>query len=274
MFRDHVRSFLKGSDSEAGPFATALCGSQSLYGPSKTPVSSVNFITAHDGFSLKDLVSYQEKQNLENGENNRDGTNQNNSWNCGHEGTTKDPLVNALREKQMRNFLLALFLSQGIPMLVMGDEIGHTRKGNNNPYVQDNEINWFNWDEIKQNQAMLSFVSGLIAFRKSHATLKHNRFLTSADIDWHGHQPFHPDWSASSRFVACTLKDKQPLYIAFNADFRPASIQLPPNMQWHLVVDTSKNWDQHNFAQREKSAPLQSHFEMAPYSALIAKASS
>src|SRR5690606_18241202 len=147
-YRDHVRRFLKGTDKEVGRFATALCGSEPLY-YAYSPLCSINFITAHDGFSLRDLVTYQQKHNESNGEMNRDGSDQNDNWNCGTEGPTQDLNILELRERQMRNHLLALFLSLGIPMLLMGDEYGHTRLGNNNPYVQDNEINWFLWNELE-----------------------------------------------------------------------------------------------------------------------------
>jgi isoamylase len=143
-FRDHVRKFIKGTENETGFFATSLTGSQFTY-PHGTPQSGINFITAHDGFCLRDLVTYQNKYNIENGENNRDGSDQNLSWNCGAEGPTQDIEIHELRERQLRNFWITLLVSQGIPMFLMGDEIGHTRKGNNNPYVQDNEINWFDW---------------------------------------------------------------------------------------------------------------------------------
>lgn len=273
-YRDHVRRFLKGTDIQAGAFAAALCGSEPSYGPAHTPLSSINFITAHDGFSLIDLVSYQDKHNEENGEENRDGSNSNDSWNCGKEGETKDPAILNLREKQMRNFLLALFFSQGIPMLVMGDEIAHTRKGNNNPYAQDNEINWFNWNDCKKRSSQIEFISSLIAFRKRHAVLHRKEFLKSTDIDWHGAAPGHPDWGPSSRFVAFSLKDpKTPLYVAFHAGFVQMEITLPPppaGKIWKEIVNTSLSWDQHSLNNPENGKPLETTVKMAPYSAMVA----
>lgn len=269
-YRDTVRRFLKGTDGEAGAFAASLCGSEPTYASSKTPLSSINFITAHDGFCLRDLVTYQQKHNYANAEMNRDGSDQNENWNCGIEGPTMDPKILALRERQMRNFLLALFISQGIPMLLMGDEYGHTRKGNNNPYVQDNEINWFLWDELKIHQAPFNFVSSLIAFRKKHAVFRKTHFLKDTEICWHGHIPFHPDWSSSSRFVAFTLKDVSSFYIAFNADYRPAQIQLPPQGTWKELLATEKNWQEHFLANPEKAPLLPSTLTLAPYSALVA----
>lgn len=236
-YRDIVRKFIKGTDGEAGLFANALCGSQMIY--SKTPLSSVNFITAHDGFSLRDLVSYQQKHNMANGEMNQDGSNENDSWNCGVEGATNDPKIISLRERQMRNFLLVLFVSQGIPMLVMGDEYGHTRNGNNNPYVQDNELNWFLWD--KQDSDLFAFTAELIAFRKKHADFRSTRFLKDSEIEWHN------NWDHHTRFVACTLQRK--FYIAFNAHFHEANIELPPG-KWRQIVHTAKG---------EKSTHLPPH---------------
>jgi isoamylase/glycogen operon protein len=267
-FRDHVRRFMKGTTNEAGTFATAICGSQPCYSGPHSPLSSINFVTAHDGFTLRDLVSYQDKHNLGNGENNRDGSNNNESWNCGAEGPTTDPQILELRERQMRNFFLALFLSQGIPMMFMGDEIGHTRKGNNNGYPQDNEINWFSWKTCDAHQAMFQFVSSLIAFRKSHSQLRRSTFLTSKDIDWHGSMPFQPDWSPASRLVAYTLKGSEPLYIAFHAGYENRTLTLPPNRKWHQVVNTAEGWDQHHFDRPGKI--LSPTVEMIPYSTLVA----
>jgi len=272
LFRDWVRRFIKGTDKSAGDFAKVLCGSQFLYG-STNPLSSINFITAHDGFTLRDLVSYQKKRNLENGENNRDGNNSNENWNCGAEGESQDPMVHALREKQMRNFFLALFLSQGIPMLKMGDEYGHTSRGNNNPYVQDNELSWFLWDELKQQSSLFEFVSSLIAFRKRHVDFFHDHFLGNEDIEWHGAQPYQPNWSDSSRLVAFTLKGPSFLYVAFNAAYFSQTVHLPPNILWKEVVKTEKPWDQHHFNDPEKGAVISS-VELTPYSVFIAKGSS
>ncbi len=260
QYRDHVRRFLKGTHGSAGAFASALCGSEPIYRASKTPLSSINFVTSHDGYSLRDLVSYQQKHNLDNGEHNQDGSNQNDSWNCGVEGETEDPQIGSLRNKQMKNFLLALFLSQGIPMLLMGDEYGHTRKGNNNPYVQDNEINWFLWDHGDED--LFLFVKTLIDFRKKHACFRRKKFLTSQDIFWHGHLPNHPDWSQNSRFVACSLSD---FYLAFNAHYEIASITLPEG-SWDLLIDTTlSSQDQPLITAQKKQAPL----SMQPYSALL-----
>jgi isoamylase/glycogen operon protein len=264
-FRDRVRNFLKGTHGFSGKFADVFSGSEFLY-RNASPLCSVNFVTAHDGFTLRDLVSYNQKHNMENGQNNSDGSIQNDSWNCGHEGKTEDQNTLALRERQMRNFLLALFLSQGIPMLLMGDEYGHTRHGNNNPFVQDNEINWFLWDELQRQKDIFEFTSKLIAFRKAHRELRLGCFLKPQDIDWHGEKPNHPNWNPQSRLMACTLKGNPALYIAFNADSHPRQITLPPG-DWKEIVRTEKPWGEQHF-----SGPLlPSTLELAPYSAILAK---
>jgi isoamylase len=262
-YRDRIRRFIKGTNSYTGRFAASLCGSEPIYGASKTPLSSLNFITAHDGFCLRDLVTYQQKHNLENEEKNLDGSNQNDNWNCGTEGPTQDPLIAQLRERQMRNFLLSLFTSQGIPMLLMGDEYGHTRKGNNNPYVQDNEINWFLWDQ--KNEKIFAFTAALIAFRKKNACFRRTKFLTDQDITWHGHTPHTPNWSSTSRFIAFV---QESFYVAFNADYHPADITLPEGL-WHVLINTEKNWDEQPLVQREQNNPIAQTFTMQPYSAVL-----
>jgi isoamylase/glycogen operon protein len=266
-FRDRVRRFFKGDGDTAGKFADVLSGSEFLY-RTKSPACSINFVTAHDGFSLHDLVSYNQKHNEANGQMNRDGNNQNYSWNCGVEGPTQDPHVHALRERHMRNFLLTLFLSQGIPMLLMGDEYGHTRKGNNNPYVQDNEINWFLWDVLQKREDRFDFVSSLIAFRKNHPAFKRTSFLSDADVDWHGSLPNQADWSTASRFVACTLKSNPLFYLAFNADSEPKQIQLP-NGQWKEIVRTDRPWNEHHLKHLE-SGPLIQEVLLPAHTSLLA----
>jgi isoamylase/glycogen operon protein len=263
-YRDICRSFIKGTDGKAGCFASVLSGSDFLYGATKTPTSGINFITAHDGYSLRDLVTYQDKYNRENGDMNRDGSDQNFNWNCGIEGETTLPNILALRERQMRNHLLALFLSQGIPMLLMGDEYGHTRLGNNNPYVQDNEINWFLWDELEKNQEIFQFVKDLIAFRKNHPQLRKTRFLSDSDVQWLGIKGQQADWSGSSRFVSLLTKATPKLFIAFNANFQSAEIKLPEDTSWHLVINTKDGW------RMQKNGPnVSSIVQMDPYSAFL-----
>lgn len=263
-YRDIIRKFIKGTAGKAGAFASALCGSEPIYGHSKTPLSSVNFITAHDGYTMRDLVSYEQKHNWENGEQNRDGNDTNDSWNCGVEGETANPEIISLRERQMRNFFLALFLSQGIPMLLMGDEYGHTRKGNNNPYVQDNELNWFLWSE-QEKSSIFPFVADLISFRKNHPELRRERFLTDQDIRWHGEKPGHADWSDHSKLVAFNTHS---LYVAFNSNNHSVSLELPFS-DYHLIVDSKDGWDRQYF--KTNGPKIGPSIELIPYSAIIAK---
>jgi len=276
-YRDEVRRFIKGTDGYAGTFASALCGSQNVYGKNLKPYHSINFITAHDGFTLKDLVSYQEKHNEENGENNRDGSDQNDSWNCGEEGPSTNPHILHVREQQMRNLHMALLFAIGTPMILMGDEYGHTRNGNNNTYCQDNDLNRFLWDELEKNQRFARFHRLVIQFRKEHKVFRKKEYLTQADVDWHSQKPMHPDWHSETRFVAYTLKDKQSevyIYIAFNAQFKAAEIQLPPapkGKAWYRIIDTSLASPQ-DFNENPQSAPLKLTYMMPAYSAFTAKA--
>jgi isoamylase len=275
-YRDVVRKFIKGTPEKniKGNFITRICGSDDLYGK-RTPLSSLNFITAHDGFSLRDLVSYNTKHNEANEEDNKDGISNNESWNCGAEGPTEDPDILFLREKQMRNFHLALMISQGVPMILMGDEYGHTRLGNNNTWCQDNELNWFLWDEIHNNSAFFRFYKKMIGFRKSHPILRRDSFLTSTDILWHGLEPLKPEWDSELRLVAFTLideKEGKDLYILFNSDNSEHKVILPApreNSNWYWMVNTANTSPDDFFD--EESAPCQISLEIdvAPYSACI-----
>ncbi len=277
VFRDTVRRFIKGSDGCAGAFATALTGSENIYGKDHSPYHSINFVTAHDGFTLRDLVSYNSKHNEANGENNRDGCDNNDSWDCGAEGETHDHKIMQLRERQMRNFHLALMFSLGTPMLLMGDEYGHTRKGNNNTWCQDNELNWFLWDKLKDAGGFFRFYKSLIHFRQKHSIFKRTLFLSTDEIDWHGLEPFKPDWGAGSRFVAYTLKDPrshQFFYIAFNAHYHHAHVTLPPaplHMSWHKVVDTAAEAP-NDFIENPGHHPVRFTYDLMPYSALVLQA--
>src|SRR6185369_1792584 len=182
-YRDTVRSFWKGDPGQAGGLGFRLTGSSDLYAHNgRLPYASINFITAHDGFTLHDLVSYNEKHNEANGEENRDGHNDNLSWNCGIEGDTDDPEVIALRERQKRNFLATLFLSQGVPMLLSGDEIGRTQKGNNNAYCQDNEISWVDWKLDKPRRELLEFSRCVIRLMNEHPVLRRRHFFQGRHI--------------------------------------------------------------------------------------------
>lgn len=183
-YRDVVRRYWKGDGGQLAELAYRLTGSSDLYQrDSRHPTASINFVTAHDGFTMEDLVSYNEKHNEANLEDNRDGTNENNSWNHGVEGPTDDPGIIDLRERQKRNFFATLLLSQGVPMLCGGDEVGRTQRGNNNSYAQDDEISWFGWDLNPRNRALLGFVRELVELRKSHPNLHRRKFFQDRRID-------------------------------------------------------------------------------------------
>ncbi|KAL3692101.1 hypothetical protein R1sor_005752 [Riccia sorocarpa] len=246
QFRDTVRSFIKGTDGLVGLFAQCLCGSPHLYQESgRKPWHSVNFVTAHDGFTLADLVSYNEKHNEANGENNNDGESHNASWNCGEEGDTSSLPVLRLRQRQLRNFMLALMVSQGVPMMTMGDEYAHTKGGNNNSYCHDNSINYFQWQKKDTDaEGFYRFCRLLVNFRRQSDALRLGEFPTAEKLQWHGLLPNTPDWSETSRFVAFSLVDLEAkeLYVAFNASHLPVVVSLPerPGFKWYPLVDTSK----------------------------------
>ena len=242
-YRDSIRRFIKGDLGEKREFARRICGSADIFWNKGSPEASVNFLTAHDGFTLKDLVSYNQKNNSANSEENRDGNNNNVSWNCGAEGETENPDVNVLRERQMRNFHLVLMISQGLPMLSMGNEYGHTRFGNNNGWCQDNELNWFLWDELDKNTSFFRFYKGMIHFRRKHPILHLDRFLEEEDVDWHSVHPFDPDWEGDTQFLGLTVKDEQEhIHIAFNMHHSEIEATLPPPPEgkvWHVIANTS-----------------------------------
>nr|AAL31015.1 isoamylase precursor [Triticum aestivum] len=244
-YRDIVRQFIKGTDGFAGGFAECLCGSPHLYqAGGRKPWHSINFVCAHDGFTLADLVTYNKKYNLPNGENNRDGENHNLSWNCGEEGEFARLSVKRLRKRQMRNFFVCLMVSQGVPMFYMGDEYGHTKGGNNNIYCHDSYVNYFRWDKKEQYSELHRFCCLMTKFRKECEGLGLEDFPTAKRLQWHGHQPGKPDWSENSRFVAFSMKDERQgeIYVAFNTSHLPAVVELPERAgrRWEPVVDTGK----------------------------------
>lgn len=255
-YRDVVRKFIKGTQDHKNAFSSAICGSQNLYGWRGSPVCSINFVTAHDGFSLSDLVTYNEKHNERNGEGNRDGYDHNESWNCGAEGHSSNKKIVALRERQIRNFVLALMMSQGIPMVLMGDEYGHSKDGNNNAWCQDNRLNWFLWDNIHTRPDFYRFFQKMIEFRKNTPLLRRDSFLGDQDITWHGSMPGKPEWENDNRFIAFTLQasDKHPeIYVAFNSGHLPINITLPSpgnGLHWVWVVNTH-NEEPHDFYDQE-----------------------
>jgi glycogen operon protein len=260
-YRDTIREFVKGKSGIVGEFATRLSGSEDLYyWGGRKPPHSINFITCHDGFTLRDLVSYNYKHNFENGENNNDGENNNSSWNCTVEGETGDPLIKELRIRQVKNFVTILMVSQGTPMILSGDEMFKTHKGNNNAYCQDNQINWLNWDDLRKYKEIFRFFKEIISFRKGHPALKRRDFFTGTDhnndgrndITWHGVKPYSPDWTAESHAIAFMIdgnkeetgkeNDDNTIYVAINTYWAPLSFQLPKpeGKSWARVIDTSR----------------------------------
>jgi glycogen operon protein len=267
-YRDSIRSFWKGDEGRIGEMAYRLTGSPDLYEHhGRRPYASVNFVTAHDGFTLTDLVSYNEKHNELNADGNRDGDNNNQSWNCGVEGPTNDPQISVLRDRQRRNFLTTLSLSQGVPMLCAGDEWGRTQNGNNNAYCQDNEISWFNWDCDERQNQFFEFTRKLIQLRKEHPVFRRPKFLKgrripgseNRDVMWFnpgGSQMTEEEWT--SPFVRClgmllsgdatdvlnfegeSVRDDTFLLL-INAHHEPIAFVLPgqEHLEWQLILDTS-----------------------------------
>ncbi len=246
-FRDDVRRFWVGDAGMIGSFASRICGSSDLYQRSgKGPASSLNFVTCHDGFTLNDLVSYKQKHNDENGEFSRDGTDANYSDNCGVEGPSQDPAVEVLRNRLIKNFLLTLFISRGVPMLLGGDEFRRTQRGNNNAYCQDNEVSWFDWSLLEKHREIHRFTQGMIAFRRAHPVLRKEKFYTGEDIKWFAPNGTTPDWADQrQKSIACLILGltEPDLFLLFNADTRSVDFclpALPAGKIWRLAVDTSR----------------------------------
>lgn len=261
-FRDDVRKFWRGDENTVGYFSTRLTGSADLYEHSqKSPLQSINFITCHDGFTLNDLVTYNNKYNEANGENNTDGENFNFSYNYGTEGITSDPEIESVRSRQIKNFIATLFLSQGVPMLHAGDEFRRTQQGNNNAYCHDNEISWIDWAFLEKYNHIYRFCREMIRFRKEHPILRMDSFFTGKtekgyslpDITWHGIEKNNPDWNVNSHMIACVLNGEyakngngrpdNDIYMAFNASDAGTYMEIPEapsGNKWHVAVDTSK----------------------------------
>jgi isoamylase len=250
-FRDDVRDFFRGEPGVVGRVADRLVGSAELYGHKQREAEqSVNFVTCHDGFTLNDLVSYNDKHNEDNGEDNRDGANDNRSWNCGVEGPTDDPAVEQLRNRQIKNFLTVTLLSLGVPMIVMGDEVRRTQRGNNNAYCQDNELSWFDWSLVEREADLLRFTSLLMARRRerdaSHEMQRVSltELLARAEKSWHGVKLNQPDWGQDSRTLALsgTLgRQGQSFHLMLNAYWERLDFELPPAPQgtWRRWIDTA-----------------------------------
>ena len=250
-YRDDVRRYWRGDAGVKGLFATRLAGSADLYQwAGRTPGHSINFVTAHDGFTLRDLVSYNVKHNEMNGEDNKDGLDENFSWNCGIEGETGDPDVNALRLRMQKNFLATLFLSLGIPMLLGGDEFGRTQRGNNNAYCQDNEISWHDWRLAGRNKELLQFCQAVIRFRAQNPALRRLTFFDGQpaapggppDLAWCDVDGEPQDWEDPRPLLACridgSINDGSSLYLMFNPSLKPAKFRIPWG-PWRVRLDTA-----------------------------------
>ena len=258
-YRDDIRRFWRGDDGILGLFASRICGSADIYTKSgKGPEGSINFVTCHDGFTLNDLVSYRDKHNEANGENNHDGTDVNFSENYGAEGETSDARIETLRKIQVKNFLLTLLMSRGVPMLLGGDEFRRTQAGNNNAYCQDNETSWYDWNCLEKHSEIFRFTCGMIAFRRAHSILSKEQFYTDAEIHWFSSQGGLPDWAdpKEKQFACLIHEDEQrALYVMFNAGSDAVDFGLPPILskaQWYLTVDTSHEAPQDLFAPGEE----------------------
>ncbi len=271
-YRNDIRRFIRGDEGVATAAATRLAGSSDLYNHSgRNPDASINFVSCHDGFPMNDIVSYNGKHNDENGENNRDGSDDNNCYNHGYEGVTVNPKIETLRLKKLKNFMVCLMVSQGVPMFSAGDEFRRTQMGNNNAYCQDNEISWVNWNFEKKNQELFNFTRKAIQLRKSHPVFRRKKFFSGskAEIEWYDVDGKNPDWSNMKRFLGFKLvgssvsdENGEPdndFYIAGNTDIYDVTMTLPTlpkGKRWFYVADTSVSGEE-GFAEPDNETLLQ-----------------
>jgi glycogen operon protein len=245
-FRDDVRRFWRGDEGMVGRFASRICGSSDLYYRSgKGPECSINFLTCHDGFTLNDLVSYSQKHNRSNGEDDHDGPNENYSANYGIEGNSVDAQIESVRRRQIKNFLLTLAISRGVPMLLAGDEFRRSQCGNNNAYCQDNETSWVDWRLLQANSEIFRFARGVFALRRAHPVFRRNAFYTSEEIEWFNPVGIALDWfDPQQKALACWIRgqDGSGLYLMFNADTKTIKFTLPASRlrPWRRVADTAR----------------------------------
>ncbi len=263
-YRDVIRRFWRGDDGILGLFAQRICGSADIYSKSgKGPECSINFITCHDGFTMNDLVSYNTKHNEANGENNHDGTNENLSANYGAEGKTADDQIEAIRKRQIKNFLLTLLISRGVPMLLGGDEFRRTQGGNNNAYCQDNEISWYDWNLLEQHQEIFKFTRSMLAFRRAQPILSKEQFYTEAEIQWFSPYGELPNWDDSkNKQLACLIHENAhtKIYLMFNVGSQGADFNLPKiplDVSWYLAIDTSRLLSQETLIENPKAYHLE-----------------
>jgi len=285
QYRDVIRRFVRGDRGLIGEVASRVSGSSDLYeSEGRVPSSSINFVTCHDGFTLYDLVSYSGKHNEANGEDNRDGNNDNFGSNCGAEGETNDPRIISMRKQQVKNFQAILFLSQGVPMILAGDEVLRTQRGNNNGYCQDNELSWFDWTLTEKNREMLRFVTKTIAFRKRHPCLMHKHFLTGKkkkeapfpDVTWHGTKLNEPLWHDSdAQILAYTLgrqqEGEEDLHIVFNMSDHGVEMPLPSlsGRTWRRAIDTGQPSPGDIFEPSDQPLIKESFYRVSSHSVVV-----
>jgi glycogen operon protein len=282
-YRDDLRRFLKGDTGLAHIVAERIYGSHDLYDPVRRGhEASVNFITCHDGFTLHDLFTYNQKHNEANGWNNMDGENNNNSWNCGVEGETDDSNIQALRNRMARNACTVLLASQGTPLLLAGDEFGRSQGGNNNPYCQDNEISWLDWKQLGENRELFEFFKKMIELRKNHPVLRNSKLSASCGLpafSKHGTEPWYLDPAPETRFLGVMLasrnaQDSQDeiAYIGINTYWQPQVIRLPDlpaGLFWKLAVDTGLPFGQDCETQLNKMKKVGPIMELQPRSVIL-----
>ena len=284
-FRDDVRSFMSGREGTVSNLATRIAGSSDLYQDAgKSPVNSINFITSHDGFSLYDLVSYNQKHNEANGENNRDGDNNNLSWNSGEEGPVKNAAINALRLRRMKSFMLILFLSQGVPMLSAGDEMARTQHGNNNAWCQDSPLSWIDWTLLRKNIDLTRFVQCAIALRQRYKVFGRSVFFTEegqqSSIQWQYLNPGQVDWSEYCHGLAFLLESKEisepaMFFVMLNGAEQELEFTLPrpPEVQeWHLLLNSSAAAPQKCMEMTEQNRITHKEFVVPPFGAALLQA--
>ena len=287
-FRDDVRRFVKGDRNTVRLLAQRMLGSPDIYGyRERDPGQTINFVTCHDGFTLNDLVSYDQKHNEANGEGNRDGTQENLSWNCGTEGPSENAEINSLRHRQARNLLVILLVSVGIPMLQMGDEMRRTQRGNNNAYCQDNDTSWLDWSLLDRNRDLHRFVQKLIRYRRrmmsagtaEYLELSLNELLRHAEYDWHGVRLGKPDWTDDSHSIAFTVRStplRLPLWlhVMINAYWEPLDFDLPPIPAaslagWQRWIDTAREPPEDITEAPEAPPVLEMRYHVAPRSVVV-----
>jgi len=278
-YRDDVRRFWRGDAGMRGAFATRITGSADLYLHSdRTPEHSINFITCHDGFTLRDLVSYNTKHNEANGEGNVDGMDENYSWNYGHEGDTDAPEINALRLRTQKSLIATLFLSLGVPLMLGGDEMNRTQQGNNNAYCQDNEISWFDWTLLEKNQELFRFCKNLIAFRRKNPVFRRNTFFNggtspdTADAVWFSPEGVGVDWNGAENTLACRIHPRENsgtgIYMFFNATDHPVTFQLPEGA-WRVRINSAAPPPEDYFEHRNAPPAQGDAFEASAKSVVV-----